>query len=361
MIEIKPPKPESVGIKRDLVPGRSRPVTCNAPSPEIQDLKDRYMTWMMATGYTDDSMYGAHSDLEWFFRYLAGAGVERIADVTPELLNEYSLWFRANKVRKNEGTTGSLLHLAHRLIGVKCFFRWLSRQMIVLYDPAEDLEVPRVHRGLPKVILTQEEARSFLDSPDLSSPIGYRDKALLELLYATGVRTKELINLKVDDVNLDEQTVLVRQGKGKKDRLCAIPPLTAGYLKEYIEKVRPRFARSMWSKGKDEGYLFLNYTGGAINVGRLKDVLRRIQTSSGIGKTVTCMVLRHSIASHLLENGMGMRYIQEFLGHERMDSTQVYAKVTLSGLKKHYNKTHPKERRANAEKVAPSETGETRL
>lgn len=361
MIEIKEPKPQRASAKHPLWRGQTRPVNLFAPSAEIQELKDRYMTWMLATGYTEDTMRGAHSDLEWFFRYLAGAGISRVADVTPELLNEYSLWLRENKNRKNEGTTAGLLHIAHRLIGLKQFFKWLAKQMIVLYDPAEDLEVPRVHRGLPKTILTQDEARRLLETPDLSSPVGYRDKALLELLYATGVRTKELINLKVDDVNLDEQTVLVRQGKGKKDRLCAIPPLTAGYLKEYIEKVRPRFARSMWSKGKDEGYLFLNYTGGAINVGRLKDVLRRIQTSSGIGKTVTCMVLRHSIASHLLENGMGMRYIQEFLGHERMDSTQVYAKVTLSGLKKHYNKTHPKERRANAEKVAPSETGETRL
>lgn len=357
MIEIKEPKPQRTSAKHPLWRGQTRPVNLFAPSAEIQELKDRYMTWMLATGYTEDTMRGAHSDLEWFFRYLAGAGIARVADVTPELLNQYSLWLRENKNRKNEGTTAGLLHIAHRLIGLKQFFKWLAKQMIVLYDPAEDLEVPRVHRGLPKTILTQEEARRLLETPDLSSPVGYRDKALLELLYATGVRTGELCRLKVEDVNLEDQTIFIHQGKCKKDRLTPIPAVTAGYMREYIEKVRPRFARSMWSKGKDQGFLFLNYTGGAVDAQHLKKIFEQAKLAAKIDKTVTAMVLRHSIASHLLENGMGMRYIQEFLGHERMMSTQVYAKVTLSGLRKKYNQTHPKERRANVGKAAPSEPG----
>ena len=356
MIAITEQKPQ-----RRYWPGhQGRPVMSSAPSVELQDLKDRYMAWMMATGYAEDSLKAAHADIEWLFRFLAGAGIARIADVTPEGLNDYSIWFREHKSMKNESQTVSLMHIAQRLIGVKQFFKWLAKQMVILYDPAEDLEVPKIHRGLPKTILTQVEARRLLDAPDLESPVGYRDKALLELLYATGIRTKELIRLKIEDVNLKDQTIFIHQGKYRKDRLIPVPVSTAGYLKEYMERVRPRFARSMWSEGSDKGFLFLNYTGGAVNAARLKDIFKRAKQAAKIDKTVTAMVLRHSIASHLLENGMDMRYIQEFLGHERMSSTQVYAKVTLSGLRKHYNKAHPKERRANADKIAPSEPGEIR-
>jgi len=159
---------------------------------------------------------------------------------------------------------------------------------------------------------------------------------------------------------LKDQTIFIRQGKYRKDRLIPVPVSTAGYLKEYIEKVRPRFVKSMYCKSQDQGFLFLSYTGTHLIANRLKDIFKRAKVAAGLDKTVTAMVLRHSIASHLLENGMDMRYIQEVLGHERMVSTQVYAKVTLSGLRKHYNRTHPKERRAGADKIAPSGPGEAR-
>lgn len=320
----------------------------NAPSAELQDLKDRYLAWMLGTGYAEDTLKGAHSDLEWFFKFLRGAGILRIADVTPEALNDYSLWIRENKNNRHEGKELSLIHVAHRLTGIKVFFRWLAQQMVVLYDPAEDLELPRVHRGLPHTILTQDEARRFLNAPDLKSPVGYRDKALLELLYATGIRTKELVRLKVEDVDLKSAAVLVRQGKGRKDRLIPIPALTAGYLKEYIEKVRPRFASSTYNKAPDQGFLFISFTGKWITAARLKEVFDRNGKAAKLDKRVTAMTLRHSIASHLLENGMDIRFIQEFLGHEQLSTTQIYAKVTLSGLRKSYNKAHPKEQRVRS-------------
>jgi integrase/recombinase XerD len=324
---------------------RGPSVRLHAPSAEVQDLKDRYVAWLIATGYAEDSIKGAHSDLEWFFKFLRAAGVSRIADVTPELLNEYSLWLREHKNYRNEGRTLGLAHVLHRLIGVKQFFKWLTKQMVVLYDPAEDLEVPRLHRGLPQTILTQAEARRMLDAPDLSSPVGYRDKALLELLYSTGIRTMELLRLKVEDVDLKANTVFIRKGKGNKQRLIPVPALSMGYVREYIEKVRPRFGMRLWSKAPDQGFLFINYTGGHIDVNRLKEILTRHTRAAKLDKNVTALCLRHSIASHLLENGMDIRFIQEFLGHQRLDTTQIYAKVTLSGLRRSYNKTHPKEKR----------------
>ena len=203
----------------------------NAPSAELRELEASYLVWMEVTRYADASIKGAHSDLAWFFRYLGMRAVARVADVTPELLNNYSLWLRENKTRKNEGKTLSLAHLHHRLSGVKQFFKWLAHSMIVLYDPAEDLELPRLHYGLPKTILTQEEVRRLLDAPDLHSPVGYRDKTVLELVYATGIRTAELFKLKVSDVDLKARTVFVRLGKGGKDRLLPLPGLRSAILR----------------------------------------------------------------------------------------------------------------------------------
>jgi len=328
-------------------------------STELRDLKDRFLAWMAVTQYAEESMKGAHSDMEWFLGYLDLMEITRIADVTREVLDDYSLWLRAAKNRKHEGRALSVAHIHHRLSGVKHFFAWLARQMLILVDPAEDLELPRLHYGLPSVILTQEEARKLLDAPDLSTPVGYRDKVLMETVYATGIRSGEMIRLKVEHIDLKARTLFVKEGKGAKNRLIPLPTLTVAYLKEYIEKVRPRFIERTDRRRKDEGILFVSWRGKAFDRTRLGEIFKRATKAAGVEKPVTCMVLRHSIASHLLENGMDCRYIQEFLGHEHLSTTQIYAKVTLSGLRKHYNKHHPKERRANRQKAAPSEKTET--
>jgi integrase/recombinase XerD len=319
-----------------------------APSEELRELGARYFVWMEITRYAPTTIDGARSDLSWLFRFLGMRAVGRVADVTPDLLNDYSLWLRENKTPKQPSKTPNLANLHHRLNGVKRFFKWLAQNMIVLYDPAEDLELPRLHYSLPRTILTQEEVRKFLDAPDLKSPVGYRDKAVLELIYATGIRSAEVYKLKAADVDLKARTVFVRLGKGGKDRLLPLPGLTVGYLREYIEKVRPRFMKN--ARLDDHGALFIGYNGAAFGRYNLAALFRRTTKTAQLDKWVCAMVLRHSIASHLLENGMDIRYIQEFLGHERMSTTQIYAKVTLTGLQKKYKKTHPKEKRARGRK-----------
>ena len=313
-------------------------------SAELRELKERYLSWMLATRYAESTIAGANEDVEWLYRFLTLRGIERIADVTPELLNEYSLWFREHKPRQNEAKAVSIHHLVHRLNGARWFFKWLAQNMIVLADPAEDLEIPRIVRSLPQTILTQEEARRLMDAPNLKSPVGYRDRALLEVAYGTGIRSGELFKLQVSDFDPKARTVFVRQGKGGKDRIIPLPATAAGYLAEYVAKVRPKFAAGM--KGGDDGTLFVNYTGGKLDSSRMADLFRRSTASAGIDKHVTCMVLRHSIATHLLENGMSIRYIQEFLGHEDMRTTTLYSKATLKGLRRHYNKHHPREKRS---------------
>ena len=337
-----PPSPEPLRATARKKTGPAR--IEYAHSAELAELRDRYLAWLIATRYSPATIEGANSDLAWFFRYLAQRGVDRIADATTEIVEEYALWLKERRHYRHADKPLSIHHIAHRIFGVKSFCKWLTSQMVILCDPAETLEVPHIVRSLPQTILTQEEVKRLLDAPNLKSPVGYRDKALLELTYGTGIRSGELFRLKVADVDLKARTLFVRQGKGGKDRIIPLPVLTTGYLKEYVEKVRPRFVR-LGRRG-DDGTLFLSYLGGKFDLSRMAEVFRRYVSAARIEKHVTAMALRHSIASHLLENGMSMRYIQEFLGHADMRTTQLYSKVTMGGLRKHYNKHHPKEKRA---------------
>lgn len=323
------------------------------PKGELREYKERYLFWLVTTGYAETTVEGSHSDLEWLLRYLDMRGVARVADMTSEVLENYAVWVRERQNHYHEDRRVSQAQVLHRLTSLKSFCRWLTKEMVVLQDPSEDLELPRLPVNMPKVILTQEEVRKVLDMPELRSPIGYRDRALLELLYATGLRTQELLSVRISDLDFKARTVFVRKGKGNKDRLIVVASEALGYVREYIEKVRPRFAkcakgndrRLKHMKNGDDGTLFLNFTGAKVEMNRLCHIIKTHTKAAGIDKHVTAMTFRHSIASHLLENGMDMRFIQEFLGHVKMTTTQVYAKVTLSGLRKHYNKHHPREKR----------------
>jgi len=306
---------------------------------ELWDFKDQYLEWLTASGFSVFTIKGAHSCLSWFFRHVEAKGIDRLADITPEVLEAYSLSLRELK----NGQPASVRNINYRLIALKGFFRWLLQRGLILFNPAEELEVPKLPQDLPHLILTQREVRRLLDAPNLRSPVGYRDKAVLELFYATGIRTLELLTLKVMDIDVPARVVRLRQGKNRKDRAIPVPAVAMGYVREYIEKIRPSFVKHQ--RVKDDGTLFLNYTGGKMTKDRLTEFFRRNVKLAGLNKHVTAMTLRHSIASHLLENGMDVRYIQELLGHEKLSTTQVYTKVTLTGLRKHFNKHHPREKR----------------
>ncbi len=312
------------------------------PKSELRELADRYLSWMVATRYAEDTVKGASSDLSWLLRYLERQDIDRIADVTAEILEGYSLCLRNQQNTRHEDRKISLAQVMHRLFTARQFFGWLAGQMIILVNPAENLELPRLPATLPQTILTQKEAQRLMDAPELRSPIGYRDKAVLEVVYSSGIRVSELFRLKVSDFDPKSRTLFVRQGKGGKDRILPLPMIAAGYLKEYIERVRPKFVKTL---KHDDGILFLTYTGCPLNINKMTEIFTRTTKAAGIDKRVTAMVLRHTIASHLLENGMDIRYIQEFMGHEKLSTTQIYSRVTLDGLRKMYNKSHPKEKR----------------
>ncbi len=238
------------------------------------------------------------------------------------------------------GKSLSVLTIVKKLQPLKEFFKWLNKNCIIFYDPTLDMEIPAQKKSLPQTILTQDEIEKILSIPKENNIIGFRDKTILELLYATGIRNFELRKLKINDVDFENKIIFIKEGKGKKDRLIPLIPIAIKYLRKYIFEIRQKFL-----KEKRQEVLFLTLNGRGFERQGLCELIQKYGVASNISKPVTAHIIRHSIATHLLENGMSIRYIQEFLGHGSLGTTQRYARVMIKDLRRMYTKHHPKEKR----------------
>lgn len=219
---------------------------------------------------------------------------------------------------------------------MKAFFKWLSRQNHILYNPASELELPRMERRLPRFILNVREAEAVLAQADLATPIGIRDRAIMETLYSTGIRRMELIRLHLTDIDAERGTVMVRQGKGKKDRMIPIGARAIAWIDKYRDDVRPDLAC-----GADDGTLFITTLGEAFAPNRLTQLVRNYVDAAETGKKGACHLFRHTMATLMLEGGADIRYIQAMLGHAELSTTQLYTQVSIRTLKQIHTATHP--------------------
>lgn len=307
---------------------------------EIQELRVKYSEYLRNNNYSEETVKHFDYAIRDLEEYLKTKGITRVADVTSEIVKEYNTMLRNyHQPKNNKPYTAH--SLACKLQPIKYFFGWLTKKMIILYDPAKDMEIPTIKKGLPRTILSTEEVERFLSIPRTDTVIGYRDKTIFELFYATGMRNTELRKLKLKDVDLDGRMIIIKEGKGGKERMIPLTRTATEYLKEYIRIIRPRLLRN----GSKQETVFLTLSGTPFWRQGMCDLFKKYGQASGISKPITAHTIRHSIATHLLENGMDIRYIQEFLGHGSLQTTQLYSKVTLKGLRKYYNKCHPKEKR----------------
>lgn len=222
---------------------------------------------------------------------------------------------------------------AHYLTVVKNFYNFLVGEDLIHFNPCETIKSPKISKKLPN-FLTEEEINKLLDLP-LKTPLDYRNKAMLELLYATGIRVSELINLKLSNISLEEDLIRV-VGKGSKERLSPISSIAEKYLKIYIEEYRNTLL-----KNKDSEYVFMNNFGNPISRQGFFKNLKRIAKEQGIEKEISPHTLRHSYATHLLSNGADLRIIQELLGHSDISTTEIYTHLVNEKLKNDYN-NHPR-------------------
>lgn len=223
-----------------------------------------------------------------------------------------------------------------RLGTLQRFFSHLCKSGYLLANPAADLELPRkACPALPKV-LNFEELRRLMGQPDVTDPLGLRDRAILELLYATGLRRSELVNLDFEDIDLTTASVHVRKGKGSKGRVLPLGRGVMRWLEGYLDKGRPALSMSV-----NERAFFLSGYGERFNPNYLGNWVRKTLKAAGIEKKGACHLLRHSCATHMMENGADLRCIQQLLGHARLDTTEIYTEVSIHHLREVYEKTHP--------------------
>ena len=227
--------------------------------------------------------------------------------------------------------------VARKLASIKAFYRFLTAERYIRRNPAEVLEAANRGLHLPKV-LSVAEVDALLDTPNLGTPDGYRDRTMLEVLYATGMRVSELVNVPLKNVDLKMEYVIV-MGKGSKERMLPLGRTALHYLEHYISVVRPQL---LHGKPDSSKALFVTSWGGPMTRERFYEIIVAYGQSAGLSKKVTPHMLRHSFATHLLNNGTDLRVVQELLGHADISTTQIYTHLDIERLREVYDKTHPR-------------------
>ncbi len=269
-----------------------------------------------------------------FMHWCDERNLDKPQDITRPILERYRRYLY--HYRKKDGNPISFGTQQQRLVPIKAFFKWLTKENYILYNPASELELPKVHKRLPKHILTAQEVEQILNQTALHGDLGIRDRAIIETLYSTGIRRAELISLKLYDVDIQNGTLMVREGKGKKDRMLPLGERAGLWITSYIEEIRPELVT-----GTDDGTLFLHEFGEAFHKNRLTDLVKRYIESAGINKQGACHIFRHTMATLMLENGADIRFIQAMLGHSQLSTTEIYTQVSIKKLKEIHTLTHP--------------------
>ena len=276
------------------------------------------------------------SDLKQFRDYLAakskGADIP-ISEIDHLTIREWMASLHAENKKKTS--------IARKLASLRTFFQFLIREGVQENNPAKLVATPKIERKLP-VHLSVEDTVRFIETPDINTDLGRRDRAILEFLWATGLRVGELVSLNLRDIDFRERLVRVT-GKRKKQRIVPFGEPAAQALMYYLNETRPAFLNNCPPTERDEQAVFLNYQGTRIttrSVGRMVD--KYIKLCAEINRDISPHSLRHTFATHLLDSGADLRAIQELLGHARLSTTQIYTQVSMEKLIEVYDKAHPK-------------------
>jgi integrase/recombinase XerD len=254
--------------------------------------------------------------------------------ITKPILESYQRWLY--RYRKADGKPLGITTQRNRLGAVQRLFRWLCRENHLAANPAADLELPRKPPKLLPKALSEAELKALFAMPDTSDVLGLRDRAILETLYSCGLRRSEVTKLDVEDLDRERCVLSVRQGKGGKSRTVPVGERALDWLNRYLERSRPRLELDL-----GEHALFLSGYGSRFNPNYLGNWVTRTLKAAGIEKQGSCHLLRHSCATHMLENGADIRFIQQLLGHARLDTTQIYTEVSIVALREVHTRTHP--------------------
>jgi integrase/recombinase XerD len=294
----------------------------------MEELLDQFLHYLIVEkGLSKNTIEAYSHGLTRFLNHLRGKGVQEIRDVGKFDVRGFLLALKKENL--------SAKTIVRNLVAIRTFFRFLTQEGILETNPVEDLESPKVAKTLPE-ILTLKEIEQLLEQPNLQTPLGMRDRAMLEMLYATGMRVSELTHLPTHQVNLEGGYVLL-YGKGSKERIVPLGSEAMKWVTLYLKT-----ARGILAKGKESPSLFINRSGKGMSRQRFWKNLKDYGQKAGLRKRITPHLLRHSFASHLLEGGADLRSVQMMLGHADISSTQIYTHVTGERLKKIHQRYHPR-------------------
>ncbi len=309
----------------------------------------RYVEALRVKNYSERTLETREVYLLAFCRWCEERSITRPQEVTKPMLERYQRYLFHFRRANGRPLTFQTQH--KRLVQIRMYFKWLTRQNVLLWNPASELELPKLEHRLPRHVLTEAEAERVLAQPDVSDTVGLRDRAILEVFYSTGIRRMELVRLLVSDVDRERGTMIVRQGKGRKDRTVPIGERAAMWVEKYMLE-----ARATLVVPPDEGVLFLTAEGRQLDANRLTHDVGEYVARAETGKKGACHLFRHTMATVMLENGADIRYIQEMLGHVELSTTQIYAQVSIRQLKAVHALTHPGAKLVRAERPPLAKT-----
>jgi integrase/recombinase XerD len=304
------------------------------PETALAQLLERHLDDSRVKNYSPYTIRSRRVHIGFFLRWCAERGITEPIEVTRPVLEAYQR--HVFHYRKKNGEPLAFTGQQDRLVPLRVWFKWMARHHHILHNPASELEMPRLGFRLPKAVLTATEAEQIIAQPDTREALGVRDRAILETLYATGMRRLEIANLKLWDVDAERGAVTIRQGKGKKDRVIPIGDRAAEWIARYIRDIRPRLVVE-----PDEGTLFLSNAGEPLSLDYLTEMVRGYVDAANIGKRGACHLFRHTMATLMLEGGADIRFIQAMLGHAKLETTQVYTHVAIRQLREIHRVTHP--------------------
>ena len=327
--------------RRTSLPSRLRAIPRPPPRPRDTSLDHLLLTrylgayadWMGMTGYAALTVEMRRYKLMHFITWAYERSLSDPREITRPILERYQrhLYF----LRKDNGEPLALSTQNDLLIAVKQYFKWLARENHILANPASDLQLPKLPKRLPRHILSVEEVEQCLSGADPATPGGLRDRALLELLYSTGIRRMEAARLSCGDLDRARGLLLVREGKGGADRVVPVGERALAWIEKYQNEARPLMTTTI------DGALFVGDYGLPMPPDRVTLTVRRYLALAGIDKPGAAHLLRHACATHMLEGGADIRFIQALLGHRNLTTTEIYTHVSIDKLKAIHAATHP--------------------
>jgi len=294
---------------------------------------DKYLQDLVLKNYSQNTIYTYRLRLSSFLAWSEERALSLAASITADHIERYRRYLHQYhyKAKRLKAATQK-----NHLLVIKQYFAWLTRSRWIVINPAADMALPKTAYQLTHRLLTQAEIKRFIEAIDLDSKTGLRDRSIIETLYSTGIRRAELIKLEIDDIDMADGMVLIRQGKGNKDRRIPIGDRAIHWLDRYLSEWRPDCPRANMSNT-----LYLSEKGYKTRDGDIGKRIREYKQKAGISKPGGCHLFRHAMATHMLDNGADIRHIQAMLGHSNLSSTQIYTKVSNQRLKDVHRQTHP--------------------